>query len=334
VGGDSLEALRALPDACVSLIVTDPPYHSTKKPNIRGDTAFEEDEHFLEWMQEYAVEWKRLLKLSGTAYVFCASQMAARLEVSIGRYMRPIGQVTWTKPNDPGYDGWKGKIRKQSLRGWYPHSERVLMFEQGTYGSREAYRRSPLGEYLLECRKAAGLSMVELTEQIGAYGRVNRGGAVANWEAGRNVPSADQYARLAEALEATGRIASMLPYDDAVRPFNVDKDVPFVDVWDFSSVRPFPGKHPAEKPIEMLTHMIAASSYPGDIVLDCFAGSGTTGIAAMNLGRRSVCMEIEESWNSVAAQVLSSASIGRGVGENKRNGSSHRPELVVDCLFD
>ncbi len=32
--------------------------------------------------------------------------------------------------------------------------------------------------------------------------------------------------------------------------------------------------------------MIAASSYPGDLVLDCFAGSGTTGAAALALGRR------------------------------------------------
>ena len=54
-------------------------------------------------------------------------------------------------------------MRKEALRTWYPHSERILMFEQGTYGSREAYRRSPFGEYLLECRNQTGLSMIELT---------------------------------------------------------------------------------------------------------------------------------------------------------------------------
>lgn len=50
--GDSLELLRLLPDDSVSLILTDPPYHSTKKNNIYGDTHFEEDEHFIEWMRE------------------------------------------------------------------------------------------------------------------------------------------------------------------------------------------------------------------------------------------------------------------------------------------
>lgn len=331
--GDSLTALRSLPDSCVSLILTDPPYHSTKKTNIQGDTDFEEDEHFLDWMGEYAAEWKRILKLSGTAYIFCATQMAARLEVMIGDHMRPIAQVTWTKPNDPGYDGWKGKARKTSLRTWYPHSERILMFEQGTYGSREAYRRSPFGKYLLECRLAAGLSMIELTERIGAYGRVNRGGAVANWEAGRNTPSREQYERLVEALEATGRIPPMLPYNDAIRPFAVSKDVVFDDVWNFPSVRPFQGKHPAEKPIEMLSHMIGASSYPGDIVLDCFAGSGSTGIAAVSLARRAVCLEIEDRWAGIATGLLSSSPRARN-GHRAPKRVPSRQELAVDCLFD
>lgn len=296
VAGDSLKNLRKLPDRSVSLILTDPPYHTTKKGSIRGDTDFEEDENFLDWMEQYAVEWRRVLKLSGTLYVFCATQMAARLEVTIGGHLRPISHITWTKPNDPGFDGWKGKMRKESLRTWYPHSERVLMFEQGTYGSREAYRRSPMGEYLLECRRQCGISMVELTESIGAYGRVNRGGAVANWEAGRNIPSREQYAKLVAALEATGKISSMLSYEELVRPMQVSKRMNFTDVWDFPSVRPYKGKHPAEKPQDMLMHMITASTYPGDVVLDCFAGSGSTGIAGLRLGCRVVCMEIEQSW--------------------------------------
>jgi adenine-specific DNA-methyltransferase len=302
VAGDSLPQLRSMPRASVSLVLTDPPYHSTKKSNIHGDTQFEEDEHFLEWLDRYAAEWQRVLKMSGTLYVFCATQMSARLEVMIARYMRPIGHIVWSKPNAPGYDGWKGKMRKESLRSWYPHSERILMFEQGTYGTCEAHRRSPLGEYLLDRRAQTGLSMIQLTESIGAYGRINRGGAVANWEAGR-----EQYEKLAAALEATGCMEKMLPYEDVVRPLNVSKDISFTDVWDFESVRPFAGKHPAEKPQDMLTHMIAASTYPGDIVLDCFAGSGSTGVASIRLGCRAICMEIDDRWTARAALQLAAA---------------------------
>lgn len=336
VGGDSLERLRGLPDSSVSLILTDPPYHSTKKMNIANDASFEEDEHFLEWMEMYAREWRRVLKLSGTVYVFCSSQMSARLEVMMARYLRPIGHVTWTKPNEPGYDGWKGKMRKESLRTWYPHSERILMFEHGTYGSYEAYRRSPMGQYLLECRKKAGMSMVLLTELIGAYGKINRGGAVANWEAGRNVPSREQYRKLREVLEGTGKVGKMPDYNDLVRPMYVSKDVEFTDVWNFMSVRPFKGKHPAEKPQDMLMHMIRASSYEGDIVLDCFAGSGSTGVAALRLGRRAICMELEEEWIKRASRELADARLDHEYAAPIRahHMTKNANSLALDSLLD
>lgn len=50
IEGDSLELIRRIPSHSISLILTDPPYHATKKRNIVGDTAFEEDHHYLEWM--------------------------------------------------------------------------------------------------------------------------------------------------------------------------------------------------------------------------------------------------------------------------------------------
>lgn len=294
--GDSLEVMSTFPDQSVSLILTDPPYHSTKKPNITGDTAFEEDDDFLEWMESFARQWRRILKTNGTLYVFCSTQMAARLEVLMSKYFKPINQITWTKPNEPGFDGWKGKTNKKSLRQWYPHSERILVFEHGTYGRASANRRAPLGQFLLESRKQSGLSMKELAEATGAYGRVNHGGAVANWEAGRNIPSREQYEKLSAAILATGKVEYMPPFEDLVRPMFVDGSMQFTDVWDFKSVKPFTGKHPAEKPQDMLMHIVGASSYEGDIVLDCFAGSGSTALAAIRLGRKSVGIEIEHEW--------------------------------------
>jgi site-specific DNA-methyltransferase (adenine-specific) len=121
----------------------------------------------------------------------------------------------------------------------------------------------------------------------------------------------------------------MLPYEDAVRPFTVDSDVPFTDVWHFPSVRPFPGKHPAEKPLEMLSHMIAASSYPGDIVLDCFSGSGSTAVAAIGLARRAVCVEINHSWNLLATQALSGARSTRDTATpSTRTGPKVQPVVL------
>jgi len=291
--GDSLSLLKSLPDHSVSLVLTDPPYHATKKENIYGDTAFAEDQHYLDWLTEYAMEWRRVLRLNGSLFLFCDSSMAGRLEVSFSSYFNVLSQIVWTKPNDPGFDGWKGKMKKEALRQWYPHSERILFAEPATEGN---LHRSPFGLFLRQARQQAGLTMHQLTARIGAHGKVNHGGAVSNWEDGRNTPSRDQYQRICEALVETGKIATMPPYEDVIRVFTMDASKEFTDVWTFPSVRPYKGKHPAEKPAALLEHAISATTYPGDIVLDCFAGSGSTAIAALKLQRRTVSIEIESVW--------------------------------------
>jgi site-specific DNA-methyltransferase (adenine-specific) len=291
--GDSLELLKRLPSASVSLIVTDPPYHSTRKDNIYGDKSFGEDHQYIAWMRKFGTEWRRILRPNGALYVFCAPIMSAQLEVMLSEFLRPLNHITWTKPNEPGFDGWKGKMSKEALRRWYPHSERLLFLEQATEGTG---RRSKLGQFIREMRIAAGLSGHAVQEATGEYGEVNHGGAISNWETGRNIPSREQYKKLAQVLMATGRIDAMPAYEDVVRPFHMNGDLAFTDVWDFPSVRPYKGKHPAEKPLEMMRHIIEASTYPGDVVLDCFAGSGATAVAAVASNRRTVAMEIEDLW--------------------------------------
>lgn len=291
--GDSLELLRNMPDNSVSLILTDPPYHATKKKNIYGDTLFEKDHHYLEWMKKYAIEWRRVLKQNGSLFCYCDSSMSARLEVIFSEYFNILSHVVWTKPNEPGFDGWKGKMKKESLRQWYRHSERIIFAEPATEGN---LHRSPFGEFLRTARKQSGLSGHKLTELIGAYGKVNHGGAVSNWEAGRNTPSREQYEKICDAILGTGKVDHMPPYKDIIRVFKMDGTKEFTDVWNFPSVRPYKGKHPAEKPLDMLKHAVEACSYEEDIVLDCFAGSGSTAVAALSLGRKSVSIEIETDW--------------------------------------
>lgn len=294
--GDSLALLTKIPTHSVSLILTDPPYHVTKKDNICGDKAFKKDQHYLDWMQKYAKEWQRVLKPNGSLYCFCASEMSARLEILFAENFNILSRITWTKPNLPGYDGWKGKMRKKSLRQWYPYSERIIFAEPNIGG--DPYR-SPFGDFLRKARKQAGLSCNALTEIIGEYGEVNHGGAVSNWETGRNIPSPAQYKKVCDAVLATEKVVSMPPmprYEDAIRPFFMDGSKEFTDVWTFPSVRPYRGKHPAEKPSDLLEHVIGASTYPGDIVLDCFGGSGSTALSALKLGRRAIVLEIDSQW--------------------------------------
>ena len=293
--GDSLDLLKSVPDSSVSLILTDPPYHSTKKANIVGDTAFAEDDQFLNWMGSYAREWRRVLRPNGSLFCFCSSEMSARLEVLLSRSFNVLSHVVWTKPNEPGFDGWKGKMKKESLRQWYAHSERILFAEPAVEGN---LHRSAFAHFLREVRKQCGLSAHQLAEITGAYGKVNHGGAVSNWETGRNIPSLDQYTKMCDAFLATGKIKELPAYEDVVRVFRVNGDIEFTDVWNFSSVKPYAGKHPAEKPGSLLEHAIRATTLPGDIVLDTFSGSGSTALAALKLQRRAVAMEIDPGWAS------------------------------------
>lgn len=59
-------------------------------------------------------------------------------------------------------------------------------------------------------------------------------------------------------------------------------------------------KHPAQKPVKLLKHIINIASNPGDIVFDPFMGVGSTGVAALQLGRQFVGCEIDKIYFDAA----------------------------------
>jgi site-specific DNA-methyltransferase (adenine-specific) len=68
------------------------------------------------------------------------------------------------------------------------------------------------------------------------------------------------------------------------------------------------GRHPTQKPVELVKRCLEASTNPGDLILDPFAGSGTTGIAALQLKRRFVGCEMGADHASLAVKRLSEIS--------------------------
>jgi len=84
------------------------------------------------------------------------------------------------------------------------------------------------------------------------------------------------------------------------------------DTWWHTIVSPT-GKektgYPTQKPLGILKRIILASSNPGDLVLDFFAGSGTTGVAAMELDRRFLLIDNNEEAIDVMKKRFSGLSV-------------------------
>ncbi|GAG07174.1 unnamed protein product, partial [marine sediment metagenome] len=108
-------------------------------------------------------------------------------------------------------------------------------------------------------------------------------------------------------------------YEQLRRPFAVSAEVPFTDVWTFPTVQARDGKHPCEKPLAMMRHIVEVSSRPGDLVLDPFAGSGGTLEAASIMGRKAIGCDTDPRYcRMVESRVRSSGRLW----EHSSNGQA------------
>ena len=91
--------------------------------------------------------------------------------------------------------------------------------------------------------------------------------------------------------------------NQGVGPFNEEEFVRFVrrpdNIIECGLSSEEAGLHPTQKPIRLMQSLIALTTRPGQIVLDPFAGSGTTAVAAKNLGRHFIAFETDAKYESV-----------------------------------
>ncbi len=319
IKGDALEVMRGLPDNSINLIATDPPYYKVKDEH--WDNQWETPEGFLAWLDLVLAELYRVLKPNGSLYMFASPRMAARAEVLIGQRFNVLNRITWAKPeptSEINYGaGNGGRISKEIMRRYYPNTEAIIFAEH--YGA-DGYAKGeagysakcdelrgfvfePLRAYLAGERNRAGLTTQDIAEAWRIKtGNTNRTGQAGHWfeQVQWTLPTAANYEWLRQTMSNLNHGGQYLrreyedlrrEYEDLRRPFNVSADVPYTDVWTFKTVNAYPGKHPTEKPLAMMRHIIEASSREGATVLDCFMGGGTTGKAAQELGRDFIGIE-------------------------------------------
>lgn len=103
----------------------------------------------------------------------------------------------------------------------------------------------------------------------------------------------------------------------AKRPLDVPKE-PLSDIWyDVHRIKHKRDRdqHPCQLPVKLLERVITLSSKPGDLVLDPFMGTGTTGIAAKKLGRHFMGIDIDPKYIKIARSKVAATEI---VIENKQ----------------
>jgi len=323
--GDCLEVLPTLPDSSINLIVTDPPYYKVK--GDWWDRQWDTPTAFLAWLDKVLAEFYRVLAPNGSLYLFASPRMAARVECLVGERFNVLNRITWAKPP---YSTKAEMFRKGDLRMFFPSSEAIIFAEHhgaDGYAKGESAKCDELRGFVFEPLRAyikaewqrAGLDRQDMNKAVGSS--LSGGGMASHYigDTGQwSLPTAEHYQSLREYADANDHGGEYLrrdyeylrrEYEDLRRPFSVSAEVPYTDVWTFPTINAYPGKHPCEKPLAMMEHIVTASSRPGDVVLDSFCGSGNSGIAAHKHGRDYVGIDIGAHWVETAERRIAEAQL-------------------------
>ena len=299
---DCLELLKRLPNNSVDLIVTDPPY------NIGKDFDNEDlsKEEYISWCKKWIKESIRVLDIGGAFYLSLGWQVVAEIKTIFNdiESIRLKNWIIWYRQ-----DGWK------SDNGFAHSHEHILYFIKDNI---PLFDLDEFGKHIKEKRLEAGFKTIsEFMEKMGLYKKVKRTNGTkdffsgAGWfESGKKMPSIGELIRLNELLDLDKKYqieGYKKKKEIDPKKFNVFFNK--VDVCDDVWLNPKSAKkrdgHPTQKPVKLFERIIKASSKEGDIVLDFFAGSGTTAIACRKLNRRFICGDSEQMFCRIIEKRLS-----------------------------
>ena len=323
VNADSRVFIKTLPDNSVDLILTDPPYFRVKSE--QWDRQWDSTAEYLAWLDDFFAEFWRVLKPNGSIYLFCSSKLAADIEISMRQRFNILNNIIWAKPS-----GRWLKLNKQSLRLYCTSKEQIIFAEH--YGLEEtsiggigvgakcselkSQVFAPLIEYFKQARESLAVSAQDINRVTGTQ-MCSHWFSYSQWR----LPNEQQYLALQQLFNERAAELQM-PHSELIteystlkksydslllefndlkkkyeymrRPFSVSPDVPYTDVWTYKPVQYYPGKHPCEKPAEMIRDILNASTRPGCVVADFFMGSGVVIKESLKLGLTSIGVELEQ----------------------------------------
>ncbi|MFB3894135.1 MAG: DNA methyltransferase [Phycisphaerae bacterium] len=309
--GDNLEQLRKLPDGCVDLIYIDPPFNSNRNYEVFwGETkekrAFE-DRHastqaYIDYMRPRCVELARVLKKTGSFYYHCDWHASHYVKVMLDQilgedYFR--NEIVWRRTQG-----------RKSERQWPRLHDTIFFYTKGRSWAWLAQtvphdESNIKGHDLME----NGDGVYRLSDLSGA----GQGPARSFGIRGAILPPKGRHWMFDQAgidrLMREGRIE--FSRNGLPRLKTYIKHLSGVDIGDiWTDIEPINASaaerlgYPTQKPLALLERIIKASSTKNDIVLDAFCGCGTALVAAENLGRQWIGIDISPTACRVMAKRL------------------------------
>ena len=282
----------------IDLIYIDPPFSTnnifkigdrsnTISSSLDDDVAYEDtlkNEDFLEFIRERLVLLHELLSDTGSIYF--------HIDYKVGHYIKIIMDEIF------GLDNFRGDISrikcnpKNFKRKGYGNIKDMILFYSKSKNYKWNYPTVPFNEKDIErlYKKVDEDGRRYTTVPIHAPGETKDGVTGSEWRG--MLPPKGRHWRCSpeelDKLDAEGLIEWSTNGNPRKKNYADEmskKGKPMQDIWeDYKD--PSKPLYPTEKNIDMVKKIITSSSDIGDIVLDCFAGSGTTIIAANELGRK------------------------------------------------
>ncbi len=340
--GDNLEQLRKLPDACVDLIYIDPPFNSNRNYEVFwGETkekrAFDDrhasTEAYIEFMRPRCVELARVLKRTGSFYYHCDWHASHYVKVMLDQIFGEnnfINEIIWQRTsahNDPRQYG-----RVHDTIFYYCCDDAKRTWNQ---------QYDPIDERFFEAhdfdtdedgRKYRKRDLTAPSHGDSASGQYS-------WN-GRTPPKGRMWSYTQDnmrKLEAEGRIVYTKTGMPRLKIYVEDlKGVPLQSVWTDSrlwlnSASSERLGYPTQKPLSLLERIIKTSSNENDIVLDGFCGCGTALVAAQNLKRQWIGIDVSPTACRVMAKRLRDVC---GLPEDEKLWKAGRGFVVRDLPWN
>jgi site-specific DNA-methyltransferase (adenine-specific) len=307
--GDCLDVVKELPDKSIPLIIADPPY------NI-GKAAWDKIPDYLNWCGSWIKAVERVMTDNGSLYIFhndmpVIARLMAWIEDNTDLVFKQM--ITWCKIT-PENGFAQQRLSNGAMRNYYNGFTEYILFyafddPTGAEQLSETYSRlNPMAKYLREEIERSGVMHKKITALFpSATGGMT--GCLFNWLNGLNFPTEAQYEKIREYLNAREYKYLRREYEDLRREYE-DLRRTFNPTWVISDLFGnsntwfYPSStsadHPTQKPIDLIVNIILHSSNEGDLILDPFAGGGTTAITAIKTDRHYIGIEQEQKYVDIA----------------------------------